>query len=275
MTNLLYVVAVLLILLSPPYPRFGDIPLDPEIYQRWLRISSLDIETLPAAYDARDEGIVTEAKDQGACGSCWAFAVVGAVESHLLKQGRTIGNDLSEQQQVSCNEDMWGCLGGGQTAARYWEEKGPVHEGDFPYTATDSACLETVSNQLPVRITDWHTVPKTTADFKASLFAYGPSYFGLAVRADFLTFWKTAKPGEVYQNRTESLLGGHAVLLIGWDDGKGAFLCKNSWGISGPNGDGTFWIAYEGHAYDMDFRMSNFSIAEGWASFFPLIYASE
>jgi hypothetical protein len=51
------------------------------------------------------------------------------------------------------------------------------------------------------------------------------------------------------------------VLLIGWDDAKGAYLCKNSWGTDGgPNSDGTFWIAYEGHATDLGFGMSNFSL---------------
>jgi hypothetical protein len=51
------------------------------------------------------------------------------------------------------------------------------------------------------------------------------------------------------------------VLLIGWDDSKGAYLCKNSWGRNdGPNGDGTFWIAYSGHAHSLGFQMSNFAV---------------
>jgi hypothetical protein len=55
------------------------------------------------------------------------------------------------------------------------------------------------------------------------------------------------------------LLGGHAVLLISWDDDKEAYLCKNSSGeTGGPNGDGTFWIAYAGHTRDLEFGMVNF-----------------
>ena len=50
-------------------------------------------------------------------------------------------------------------------------------------------------------------------------------------------------------------------LLIGWDDAKGAFLCKNSWGGGGPNGDGTFWISYADHANDLGFGMINFDVA--------------
>lgn len=266
----IYIIALLLTLLSPP--TLGDIPLDPETYQKWLRVSSLDASALPTAYDARNEGIVTSVKNQGACGSCWAFAVTGALESHLLKQGSTAGNDLSEQQQVSCNTDMYGCYGGSMLALRYWEDTGPLHERDFPYTATESPCIETTSRQLPIRIVDWHTVPRTAESLKRSLFTYGPSYFRFYVREDFFPFWDTAEPGEVYRNHTLPLLGSHAVLLIGWDDDKHALLCKNSWGISGPNGDGTFWIAYRGHAYDLNFGMANFSIVENWVAFLPLIY---
>ncbi|NIV28742.1 MAG: hypothetical protein GWN58_04250, partial [Anaerolineae bacterium] len=57
--------------------------------------------------------------------------------------------------------------------------------------------------------------------------------------SDFYTYWDHGKPGDVYINKGGSLLGGHAVLLIGWDDNKEAYLCKNSWGTyGGPNNDG-------------------------------------
>ena len=69
----------------------GDIPLPPEAYRKFLKVRPADelqalAEALPATYDARNEGIVTPAKNQGSCGSCWAFATVGAMESHLLKE---------------------------------------------------------------------------------------------------------------------------------------------------------------------------------------------
>ena len=101
-------------------PRYalGDIPLDPETYQKHLKVWPRDMATdyLASAYDARDEGIVTSAKNQGSCGSCWAFASVGAMESHLLKAFEFGPTDLSEQQQVSCNTSMSGCCGGSSSA---------------------------------------------------------------------------------------------------------------------------------------------------------------
>ena len=239
----------------------GDIPLDPKTYQTHLKMWPQDMlaETLPTAYDARDDGIVTEAKDQEQCGSCWAFASVGAMESHVWRAYGFGPTDLSEQQQVSCNTSMWGCLGGSSTAIRYWETKGPLYETCFPYTASDSTpCGESGCTQLGYRVIDWHTVG--TNDFKNSLYTYGPSYWRYDVYNDFYAYWNTYNPGAVYVNQSSIKEGGHAVLLIGWDDDKGAYLCKNSWGGEGPNGDGTFWIAYSGHARNLNFGMANFSL---------------
>jgi len=103
--------------------KLGDIPLHPETYKKHLKVWPMDMaEMLLTAYDARDDGLVTSAKDQGfLCGSCWAFASVGAIESHILKANQANAEDLSEQQQVSCNIVMSGCSGGSSTAIRYWE----------------------------------------------------------------------------------------------------------------------------------------------------------
>lgn len=244
------------------YP-LGDIPLDPITYQRYLKFrpEAELLEALPPAYDARDEGIVTSPKNQGSCGSCWAFASVGAMESHMLKQFGVGPTDLSEQQQVSCNTSMAGCSGGSSTAIRYWQGKGPLYESCFPYTADDSTpCIEDQCEQLRYRVVGWHTVPTTPDDFKASLYEEGPSYWRYDVYSDFYNYWDFGEPGEVYVNSGGGLLGGHAVLLIGWDDYKQAYLCKNSWGGGGPNGDGTFWIAYTGHARNLGFGMANFGL---------------
>ncbi|MFX0198844.1 MAG: C1 family peptidase [Candidatus Hodarchaeota archaeon] len=256
----------------------GDIPLDPETYQRYLQIWPEEaVEALPASYDARDDGIVTPAKNQGSCGSCWAFASVGAFESHLLKQFGFGPTDLSEQQQVSCNLSMVGCCGGSSSAPRYWESAGPIYEACFPYAESGTSCptQRTVAcsaasgcTQLSFRVTNWHTVSPTEAQFKTSLYNDGPSYWRFTVYSDFNTYWNSGNPGDVYVSQSGySQLGGHAVLLIGWDDAKGAYLCKNSWGAAaGPNGDGTFWIAYSGHYYNLGFGMSNFNLTgePGW-----------
>lgn len=245
----------------------GDIPLDPETYQRYLKTYPSELsEALPSAYDARNDGIVTPAKDQGGCGSCWSFASVGAMESHLLKKWNYGPTDLSEQQQVSCNTSMGGCSGGNSSAIRYWETNGPIPETCFPYTAMDTTPCSYSCNEMVTRVTGWHTVSATTTGFKTSCYNDGPSYWRFDVYTDFAYggtgFWHDAGPGDVYVNSAaSSKRGGHAVLIIGWSDSKGAFLCKNSWGeTAGPNGDGTFWIAYSGHSHGLGFGMANFDL---------------
>jgi C1A family cysteine protease len=254
------------------------------------------VAQLPESFDWRDYNAVTRSEDQGYakiraslnnkkrenqgyCGSCWAFAAVAAFESKILIAGGPEYN-LSEQQQISCNTENFGCCGGYITASRFWEDQGPILEnctkyGDF-YT-DDSSCgcswphslCSQVScdefstcEELSYRVKNYHSVSISSADeAKISVIQYGPGVFRYDVYDDFLKFWENGSNGEVYVQSSSTKLGGHAVAIIGYDDQKGAWLCKNSWGEDGPNGDGTFWIDYTGHKNDLKFRMSNFSIS--------------
>ena len=259
----------------------GDNPLDEWTYQRYLKI--LAIKALPGSYDARDDGIVTSAKDQGSCGSCWAFASVGAFESHLLKEFAVEPKDLSEQQQVSCNLSMGGCCGGNMTALQWWQTQGAIKETCFPYGESSTICPPTYRTvpcgdssgcrQLLYRVTNYHTINTASPDqVKTSLYNDGPSYFRFDVYSDFSNFWSSGSPGEVYVNGPDTTeRGGHAILIIGWDDNKGAYLFKNSWGTGGPNGDGTFWMAYSGHAHDLNFQMANFDLSL-WSEAYKLLF---
>jgi hypothetical protein len=240
----------------------GDIPMSAASYASSMTAVPADaLEGLPTSYDARSRGTVTPAKNQGSCGSCWAFAAVGAMESHILLMSAAGTIDLSEQQQVSCNTAQYGCGGGYLSCVSFWEGRGPVSESCFPYTANSGTACAYSCAETQYRIASWHTVTPTAAAFNASCYNEGPSSWRFTVYSDFYDYWANGSPGQVYRNTGGSLAGGHAVLLIGWDDAKGAFLCKNSWGrTAGPNGDGTFWIAYGNHAHDLAFGMVNFSL---------------
>jgi C1A family cysteine protease len=257
-----------------PYP-LGDIPLSPEAYRTKLKAIPSDRmaeiqAALPTAYNAADRGFVTPAKNQGSCGSCWAFASVGSVESKLLMRGASPWPNVSEQQQVSCNTEMWGCNGGSMESLLFWAPppepgNGPLPESIFPYTASDAtACYNPSPSQMPYRVRNWHTLPQTIEAFKASLYEDGPSYWRYDVHADFSAFWDKAKPGAVYKwDGKAAFEGGHAVLLIGWDDTKQALLLKNSWGEkSGPDANGTFWISYSDLS-NLGFAMANFDLDAG------------
>jgi len=253
----------------------GDIPVNPEIYKKFLKARPMERAAiaLPPNYDARQEGIVTSAKNQGSCGSCWAFACAGAMESHVMREYGFGLTDLSEEQLLVCS-GYGSCAGGNAYALYHWDTssdgEGPNYEGAFPYDGNDKTlCTEDLYEQIPYRVVDFHSV-RTTDDFgnptvdyfKESLFVNGPSYWRYNVYTDFDTYWNSGAPGEVYTGKPGATYrGGHAVLLIGWDNDKDALLCKNSWGeTGGPNGNGTFWIAYNGHAQSMGFAMYNFGV---------------
>jgi hypothetical protein len=173
--------------------------------------------------------------------------------------------DLAEQQQVSCNTSMYGCSGGNMSSLRFWEQIGPLTEACAAYTAANTPCSTfNHCDWLLQNTTGYYTVNTgSITEVQTSLRNDGPTYFRYNVYNDFFTFWDSGSPGQVYVNTGGGYAGGHAVLIIGWDDNKGAWLCKNSWGeTAGPNGDGTFWIAYSGHTYSLGFGMANVELVD-------------
>jgi len=193
------------------------------------------VSDLPPAYT----GYYTSIKNQGACGSCWAFAAIGLLESMILKNDG-VEVDLSEQYMLSCNPWGWGCNGG------YWPndmlvDPGAAMESCFPYVASDVPC---VSCPTPYQIQSWSfvtqdgEVPDTTL-IKQAIYTYGAVSAGVYVSSAFQ--WYTSG---VFDNcKRNPRWTNHAIVLCGWDDVKGAWLLKNSWG-TGWGEDGFMWISY-------------------------------
>jgi hypothetical protein len=94
--------------------------------------------------DWTTKGYVTNVKDQGSCGSCWAFSTTGALEA-LAKNKTQVLSSFSEQQLVDCSHlyGNLGCFGGSMNAGfRYTKAHGITLEKNYPYTAKDGACKE-------------------------------------------------------------------------------------------------------------------------------------
>jgi len=223
-----------------------------------------DINALPTAYDWRNYGIVPAVRDQGSCGSCFAFGTVGVMESAMMKSGSP-NTDLSEQFIVSCNQDGWNCDNGGLTAHKYHYNVlgknqnviGAVLEADKPYTATNGTC--TVAYNHPHKLTGWQfitgsefTVP-TTDQIKQAIYTYGPITAGVCVGSGWNSY-----TGGVYT--TDDYCGGgtnHQIILVGWNDATQSWILRNSWGPSWGEGgymrikynisrvgEGTSWVTY-------------------------------
>jgi len=139
--------------------------------------------SLPSSFDWRDEaGGLPPVKNQGSCGSCWAFATVGPLECNIkIEDGITV--DLSEPYLVSCNTDGYGCNGGWWAHDYHqWKEGskkdgvGAVMEDDFGYVGYDASCKPCDHAYL---IRDWgfvgseHGVPSVDK-IKQAIKNYGP-----------------------------------------------------------------------------------------------------
>ena len=189
-------------------------------------------------------GAVTPVKDQGYCGSCWAFSATGALEGkHFVESGNLVS--FSEQQLVSCASLSYGnhgCSGGWQyNAFKYWEDYNAETEEAYPYSTGTYlgykvSCHYDASSTTDVSVSAYDFVtPKSVSQLKAAL-AQAP----VAVVIEASHVFQYYKSGILDDASCGTTLD-HAVLLVGWgyDDGlqKDFWLVKNSWNTTwGDNG---------------------------------------
>jgi len=218
--------------------------------------NSLAMPTLGATptdsyYNACANGACTPVKNQGSCGSCWAFSTVGSFESSILKK-TLVTKDLSEQYLISCNSDGWSCSGGWFGHNYHLNKKitsepaaGAVYESDFPYKAANVACgsphvhNEKLISWKYVQSTNPYSVPSVAA-IKQAISTYGPISAAVCVGSNFQKY-----TSGVFSTNESCGSGAvnHAIVLVGWDDTKQAWYLRNSWGANwGENG--YMWIKY-------------------------------
>ena len=203
---------------------------------------------LPAAFNWRDLGKTTSIKNQGSCGSCWAFATMGCYEGMIKVQFGDYFNtlahpDLSEQWLVDCHP-QWSCSGGWEAFDLIISNHGAVTEGCYPYVAMNQTCRSSNCSYYYPDIEDYYYVANNVADIKNAIYTNGPVF--TTVKAGINSFFQYPAGGEVYTNDYSGSSVDHAVVLCGWDDNKGqngAWLLKNSWG-TGWGYSGYMWIAY-------------------------------
>lgn len=210
------------------------------------------VSGLPGGVDWRKNGFVTAVRDQGNCGSCWAFATTGALESYALIRDRLSWTDDNRAEEVLLSCSTAGSCNGGyiSTASNYIRNTGLPPESYFPYTASssDDSCSNALADWTDSthKITSWSYVNTTTVSvdaIKNALFTYGPLVTTMDVYYDFFTYKSGA-----YEYVSGAYQGGHAILIVGYQDdpsvnGGGYFVVKNSWG-TGWGEDGYFNIAY-------------------------------
>ncbi|XP_066924703.1 digestive cysteine proteinase 2-like [Clytia hemisphaerica] len=187
--------------------------------------------------DWRDEGKVTPVKDQGSCGSCWAFSTTGTIESHYaIKHGPLI--PLSEQQLVDCSTENSGCNGGVvQWAYDYVKEKTDGLESgyQYPYEAIDNNCRYDHS-KAKVTISGYEDIPFANETKQvAALNDHGP--ISVCIDAGHLSF-QFYSSGVYYEPNCNQNSINHAVIAVGFgsEGGSDYWIIKNSWGTGWGDG---------------------------------------
>jgi len=209
----------------------------------------------PPTWDWRDvngEDWTTSIKNQGNCGSCYAFGSLAGLEAviKIKNEDPDLSIDLSEQFMVSCGQEwmsgMFGCDGAYHSPTfNFIETYGSIPEYCFPYVSGASGYVPPCSDKcdewqdLVIEIDDWHTVSSDIESIKNALIEYGPLPTTMIVYSDFYDY-----PGGVYEHPgPDPDPTNHLVTIVGYNDYQECWICKNSWGTYwGENG--WFRIAY-------------------------------
>ena len=190
--------------LKPSLRSENDIPL--------AQAKIPDVE-LPAEFDWRHHNVVTPVKNQGGCGSCWAFSVTGNVEGqYAIKHGNLLS--LSEQELVDCDKFDDGCGGGlPDTAYKAIEELGGLElESDYPYDAQDEKCHFS-RDKVKVRVVSGVNITSNETQMAQWLVANGPMSVGINANAMQFYFGGVSHPYH-FLCSPDNL--DHGVLIVGY-----------------------------------------------------------
>jgi C1A family cysteine protease len=189
-----------------------------------------EVAANPSSIDWSQKGVVTPVKNQGQCGSCWAFSTTGSIECrYAIKTGKL--NSLSEQQLVDCSTRNSGCNGGEmQTAMDYVAKEGGLcSESEYKYTARDGTCKASSCGTKYDDISGPSNVKEDSESAMETAVAEG--CVSVAIEADQTAFQYYS--GGVLTGNCGTRLD-HGVLIVGYgtDSGTDYWKVKNSWGTS-------------------------------------------
>jgi len=223
-----------------------DKSVNTTLYAQWT--------TLPSAFswgNYQGYNWLSTPKNQGLCGSCWAFSMAGSYEARkrIVENQPALAIDLSEQHMVSC----WAgdCAGGGTTAHfNKLRDEGVPDEACFPYVASAVACSLGCSDWATrvYKAASWtYLYQAGVEEIKREIMVNGPVHALMDVYEDLYTY-----STGIYSHLTGNYQGCKAVIIYGWDNANDCWLVVNTWGSNwgetGPGGTkGFFRVSISSH----------------------------
>ncbi|KAK9734036.1 hypothetical protein RND81_04G110200 [Saponaria officinalis] len=188
------------------------------------------VDSVPASVDWRNKGAVAPVKNQGQCGSCWAFSTIAAVEGiNQIKTGKLV--TLSEQELVDCDtKQNQGCNGGLMPMAfDFIKQNGGITTEDlYPYSAQDGSCDTAKMNAPKVSIDGHELVPESNEDALLKAVANQPVSVAIDAGGQDMQFYSEG----VFTGECGIELD-HGVAVVGYgatQDGTKYWIVRNSWG---------------------------------------------
>jgi len=198
--------------------------------------------TIPDSFDLRTQSsCISPIRDQGNCGSCWAFASTQALTDRFcIAANNTVKRLLSPQQLVNCDLTCQvpqlgincdnGCTGGFiDNAWEYLHITGGTGDSCIPYTGLDATCPNPYCSSDNVIYTSQTCyILSTVTDMQIDMLLYGTLSAGMEIYDDFYTY-----TSGIYTVQSTNQDGGHVVRLIGWgvSDGVPYWIAANQWSI--------------------------------------------
>ena len=192
---------------------------------RQILSRSKSIMDLPDSVNWVEQGAVTAVKNQGQCGSSWAFATTGVMEgAKKIQLGNPLVN-LSEQQFLDCDASNAGCYGGQINNALLFAESGITTAASYPYRARPGSCR---SSTPVLQVASYLQIASNDEVALATAVAMQPIAIGVEADSSVFQFYKS---GVVTSTSCGTTLN-HALLIVGYgtENGIPYWLCKNSWG---------------------------------------------
>jgi len=217
-------------------------------------LPQVKIDGLPSSFDLRDWEKLPPVRDQGNCGSCWAFASFGSLESFLRPIEKW---NFSEQHLIDHHDFDWEPCDGGNidmTTAYLARWSGPITEQDVPYIYSRPYDFAPLGLNVRKHVQNIIYLPprKNSLDndlIKQAIMSYGAVYTSMFFAS------KAYNPSSKAFYNPDKKKGAHAVAIVGWDDnfdknkfnelppGNGAFIARNSWGWNWGE-SGYFYVSY-------------------------------